>query len=203
MRLALSIALLLATCGASAIASAAKPAPKPEPAPPVPVTDAPNLKSLKKYSENGVSMQLPGNWTVTNSIPNDGTGGVLSIEADKEGLESIGLDVIVQIFPADQTGSNEDLAKAVYERQVEGSTNYSKPVIKPFTLGGGHPAIAQRYEHKIFTNDRPYAHRLDLIASKPCGKEWVCLIFSQTLQVNEQSASIGMGKIYETVKYAP
>lgn len=197
MRLALlASASLLFLTGAPvvALADAARPA----------TIDSPNVKAPKTYSENGLSFDLPGNWTVTNNAAMDsGEGRLVNIEADKDGLEAIGLDASIQIFPESAAPSLQDAADFLYKLQVEGSTSYSEPETTAYKLDGRDPALAQRYTHKVFTKDRPYAHRLDLVASKSCGEGWVCLIFTQTLAVNEKAGSTGLAKIYETIRFAP
>ncbi|KRA71805.1 hypothetical protein ASD89_12710 [Caulobacter sp. Root656] len=166
--------------------------------------DPPEVAAPKTYSANGLNFDLPGNWTVTNNSAMDSGGGrLVNIEADKDGLEAIGLDASIQIFPDSTAPSLEDTADFLYKLQVEGSTSYSKPESATYKLGGRDPALAQRYTHNVFTKDRPYAHRLDLIARKTCGEGWVCLIFTQTLAVNEKAGSIGLAKIYETIRFAP
>jgi hypothetical protein len=196
MRLALFASAFLISIGAPfvALADAARPA----------TIDPPELKATKPYSENGLSFDLPGNWTVTNNAAMDSGGGrLVNIEADKDGLEAIGLDASIQIFPDSMAPSLQDTADFLYKLQVDGSTNYSEPESAPYKLGGRDPALAQRYTHNVFTNDRPYAHRLDLVARKTCGEGWVCLIFTQTLAVNEKAGSAGLAKIYETIRFAP
>lgn len=197
MRLAfLASAALLFSTGAPvvALADAVRPA----------TIDSPDVKAPKTYSENGLSFDLPGNWTVTNNTAMDSGGGrLVNIEADKDGLDAIGLDASIQIFPDSAAPSLQDTADFLYKLQVDGSTSYSEPESTTYKLGGRDPALAQRYTHDVFTKDRPYAHRLDLIARKDCGQGWVCLIFTQTLAVNEKAGSAGLAKIYETIRFAP
>lgn len=195
MRLALFASAFLTLIGAPSVALAdAKPA----------TIASPDVKSPKTYSANGLSFELPGNWTVTNNAAMDSGGGrLVNIEADKDGLEAIGLDASIQIFPDSEAPSLEDAADFLYKLQVEGSTSYSGPESAPYKLGGRDPALAQRYTHNVFTKDQPYAHRLDLVARKTCGAGWVCLIFTQTLAVNEKAGSAGLAKIYETIRFAP
>lgn len=196
MRLALLASAFLVLTGAPLIAraDAAQPA----------TIDPPEIKAPKTYAENGLSFDLPGNWTVTNNSAMDSGGGrLVNIEADKDGLEAIGLDASIQIFPESAAPSLQDAADFLYQLQVGDSTSYSKPESATYKLGGRDPALAQRYTHDVFTKDRPYAHRFDLVARKTCGEGWVCLIFTQTLAVNEKAGSVGLAKIYETIRFAP
>lgn len=196
MRFAFSLSLLLAMSAApiAAMAQGTKPL----------TVEAPNVKAPKAYSQNGLSFELPGNWSVTNNSAMDSGGGrLVNIEADKDGIDPIGLDASIQIFPVSMAPTLKGTADFLYKLQQDGSPNYSKPKNAAYKLGGRHPGLAVRYTHKVFTKDRPYAHRLDLVARKECGDGWVCLVFSQTLAINEKAASVGLAKIYETIRFAP
>lgn len=82
-------------------------------------------------------------------------------------------------------------------------TQYTKPDFAPFVLNDKYPALASRYTHTVFNQDGFYAHRLDLVTSKVCGKSWTCVIFSSRVAANESAAKQGMSKIYETIRYQP
>ncbi|WP_156441424.1 MULTISPECIES: hypothetical protein [unclassified Burkholderia] len=167
--------------------------------------DAPDLVHLKPYAANGVSFQLPSNWTVTWSGRLEDTNGQgVDIEADKAAFEVLTLGVTVQVVPTKVAPTLKGTAAYLYNLQVDDKpAQYTKANYEPIMLNGKYPALASRYSHKIFKDDRVYAHRLDLIASKPCGDGWTCIIFSTGLAANENPAKQGMAKIYETVRYQP
>ncbi len=165
---------------------------------------APDVAHAKKYAQDGVSVSLPGNWTVTeNTAMDEGGGRALGIEADKPDFETLGLDITLQVYPEDIAPSLEGAAEFLVARQIDGSKNYSEPKHSDYKLGGRFPALVSRYTHTVFGADSPYAKRVDLYALKPCGDGWVCLIYAQTLAANESAASAGMAKLYETMKFAP
>ncbi|WP_176100877.1 hypothetical protein [Burkholderia cepacia] len=136
------------------------------------------------------------------SEPADGQG--VDIEADKAAFEMLTLGVAVQVVRTKVAPTLKGTAAYLYNRQVDDKpAQYTKANYEPVTLNGKYPALASRYTHKIFKVDWVYAHRLDLIASRPCGDGWTCVIFSSGLAANENPAKQGMAKIYETVRYQP
>lgn len=169
-----------------------------------PAIAAPDVAHAKKYAQDGISVSLPGNWTVTeNTAMDEGGGRALGIEADKPDFETLGLDITLQVYPEDIAPSLQGAADFLVERQIDGSKNYSQPKHADYKLGGRFPALVSRYNHNVFGADSPYAKRVDLYALKPCGEGWVCLLYAQTVAANESAASAGMAKLYETVKFAP
>ncbi|KRA14987.1 hypothetical protein [Lysobacter sp. Root604] len=169
-----------------------------------PAIAAPDVAHAKQYAQDGISVSLPGNWTVTeNTAMDEGGGRALGIEADKPDFETLGLEITLQVYPDDIAPSLEGAAEFLVARQIDGSKNYSEPKHSDYKLGGRHPAMVSRYTHTVFGADSPYAQRVDLYALKPCGDGWVCLIYAQTLAANESAASAGMAKLYETMKFAP
>ncbi|SFL26255.1 hypothetical protein [Lysobacter sp. cf310] len=169
-----------------------------------PAIAAPDVAHAKKYAQDGISVSLPGNWTVTeNTAMDEGGGRALGIEADKPDFETLGLDITLQVYPEDSAPSLEGAAEFLVARQIDGSKNYSEPKHSDYQLGGRFPALVSRYTHTVFDADSAYAKRVDLYALKPCGEGWVCLLYTQTLAANESAASAGMAKLYETMKFAP
>ncbi|MGY4833743.1 hypothetical protein [Burkholderia cepacia] len=166
---------------------------------------SPDLTHPKLFKANGLSFQLPADWKVTaNDRLRDTDGRGVSIEADKSALEVLNLDVVVQVLRTKVAPSFEGTAQYLYESQVDDkSAQYTKPDFAPIMLSDKYPALASRYTHKIFNDDELYAHRLDLVTSKVCGKGWTCVVFSSGLAANESAAKQGMAKIYETIRYQP
>ncbi|WP_321801726.1 hypothetical protein [Burkholderia sp. BCC1988] len=150
----------------------------------------------KLFKANGLSFQLPADWRITANDPLQGTDGRgVSIEADKSAFEVLNLDVVVQVLRTKVAPSSEGTAQYLYESQVDDKpAQYAKPEFAPFMLNGKYPALASRYMHTIFNQDELYAHRLDLVTSKVCGKGWTCVIFSSGLAANERAAEAGHGQ---------
>ncbi|WP_321810697.1 MULTISPECIES: hypothetical protein [unclassified Burkholderia] len=150
----------------------------------------------KLFKANGLSFQLPADWRITANDPLQGTDGRgVSIEADKSAFEVLNLDVVVQVLRTKVAPSSEGTAQYLYESQVDDKpAQYTKPEFAPFMLNGKYPALASRYMHTIFNQDELYAHRLDLVTSKVCGKGWTCVIFSSGLAANERAAEAGHGQ---------
>ncbi|WP_322026697.1 hypothetical protein [Burkholderia sp. BCC1977] len=159
----------------------------------------------KLFKADGLSFQLPSDWKVTANDPLQGADGRgVSIEADKSAFEVLNLDVVVQVLRTKVAPSFEGTAQYLYEIQVDDKpTQYTKPDFAQFMLNDKYPALASRYTHTIFNQDELYAHRLDLVTSKVCGKGWTCVIFSSGLAANESAARHGMARIYETIRYQP
>ncbi|RQS27953.1 hypothetical protein DIE03_19780 [Burkholderia sp. Bp8992] len=166
---------------------------------------APDLAHPKLFKSNGLSFQLPGDWRITaNDRLQDTDGRGVSIQADKSAFEVLNLDVVVQVLRTKVAPSFEGTAQYLYQSQVDDKpTQYTKPDFMPFMLSGKYPALASRYTHTIFNQDELYAHRLDLVTSKVCGKGWTCVVLSSGLAANEGAAKQGMAKIYETIRYQP
>lgn len=167
--------------------------------------EAPDLAHPKRFKANGLSFQLPADWRVTSNDPLEDTDGRgLRIEADKSAFEVLNLEVIVQVVRTKVALPFEGTAQYLYKSQVDDkAAQYTQPNFAPFMLNGKYPALASRYTHKIFKPDELYAHRLDLITSKVCGKGWTCVVLSSGLAANESAAKQGMAKIYETIRYEP
>ncbi|WP_176051205.1 hypothetical protein [Burkholderia sp. BCC1644] len=166
---------------------------------------APDLAHPKLFKANGLSFQLPADWKITANDPlRDIDGRGVSIEADKSAFQVLNLDVVVQVLRTKAAPSFDGTAQYLYESQVDDQpAQYTKPDFAPFMLNGKYPALASSYTHKIFNDDELYAHRLDLVTSKVCGKGWTCVVFSSGLAANESAAKQGMAKIYETIRYQP
>lgn len=166
---------------------------------------APDLAHPKLFKANGLSFQLPADWRVTaNDRLQDTDGRGVSIEADKAAFEVLNLDVVVQVLRTKVAPSFEGTAQYLYQSQVDDKpTQYTKPDFAPFMLNDKYPALVSRYTHKIFNDDELYAHRLDIVTSKVCGKGWTCVVFSSGLAANESAVKQGMAKIYETIRYQP
>ncbi|MBN3768965.1 hypothetical protein [Burkholderia sp. Se-20378] len=166
---------------------------------------APDLAHPKLFKANGLSFQLPGDWRVTANDPlQDTDGRGVSIEADKSAFAVLNLDVVVQVLRTKVAPSYEGTVQYLYRSQVDDKpTQYTKPDFASFMLSGKYPALASRYTHTLFKQDEFYAHRLDLVTSKICGKGWTCVVLSSGLAANESAAKQGMAKIYETIRYQP
>ncbi|RQR28511.1 hypothetical protein [Burkholderia sp. Bp9142] len=165
----------------------------------------PDLAHPKLFKANGLNFQFPADWKITaNDRLQDTDGRGVSIEADKSAFEVLNLDVVVQVLRTKVAPSFEGTAQYLYERQVDDKpAQYTKPDFAQFMLNDKSPALASRYTHTIFNQDELYAHRLDLVTSKVCGKGWTCVVFSSGLAANESAAKQGMAKIYETIRYEP
>ncbi|KAF1033807.1 MAG: hypothetical protein GAK33_06152 [Burkholderia lata] len=166
---------------------------------------APDLAHPKRFQSNGLSFQLPVDWRITaNDALQDTEGRGVSIQADKSAFEVLNLDVVVQVVRTKVAASFEGMAQYLYKSEVDDkAAQYTQPNFAPFMLDNKYPALASRYTHTIFNQGELYAHRLDLVTRKVCGKGWTCVILSSGLAANESAAKQGMARIYETIRYEP
>ncbi|VWC35808.1 hypothetical protein BLA6993_06710 [Burkholderia lata] len=166
---------------------------------------APDLAHPKRFQSNGLSFQLPVDWRITaNDALQDTEGRGVSIQADKSAFEVLNLDVVVQVVRTKVAASFEGMAQYLYKSEVDDkAAQYTQPNFAPFMLDNKYPALASRYTHTIFNQGELYAHRLDLVTRKVCGKGGTCVILSSGLAANESAAKQGMARIYETIRYEP
>ncbi len=159
----------------------------------------PDIEHTTRYSKRGVKLALPGNWTV---VRNETKSKVVlvELEANKPGLEGIALNTHLQIYPLSMAPSLQDAAEFLAESWRDGSPGLTPTKYQPFQISGGK-ALGARYINNNFEAGSPYAKHFHIYARKACGKGFVCIIFTQTLEVNEQAARLGLDKVVSTLSY--
>jgi hypothetical protein len=160
----------------------------------------PDILHTKSYSKRGVKLAVPGNWTVTrNEIENKVV--FVELQANKPGLEGIALNTQIQIYPLSMAPSLQDVAEFLANFGREGSSDLTATEYQPLQISGGE-ALGARYINNNFDAGSPYAKHFHIYARKACGKGFVCIVFTQTLEVNEQAARLGLDKVVSTLSYS-
>lgn len=160
----------------------------------------PDIQHTTSYSKRGVKLAVPGNWTVTR---NETESKVVFVElqANKPGLEGIALNTQLQIYPLSMAPSLQDAAEFLAKLAREGSLYLTATKYQPLPISEGE-ALSARYTNNNFDAGSPYAKHFHIYARKACGKGFVCIVYTQTLEVNEQAARLGIDKVVSTLSYS-
>ncbi|WUR13715.1 hypothetical protein E7V67_001015 [[Empedobacter] haloabium] len=160
----------------------------------------PDVQHTTNYSKRGVKFAVPGNWTVTRNETNSNVVQV-DVDANKPGLEGIALNTQIQIYPLSIAPSLQEAAEFLTNMAREDSKYLTPTKYQPLKISGAE-ALGVRYINNNFGAGDPYAKHFHLYARKACGKGFVCIIFTQTLEVNEHAARLGLDKVVSTLSYS-
>jgi len=160
----------------------------------------PDVQHTTNYSKRGVKFALPGNWTVTR---NETESKVVQVEmeANKPGLEGIALNTQLQIYPLSIAPSLQETADFLTKLAREDSKYLTATKYQPLQISGAE-ALSARYTDDNYKAGSPYAKHFHIYARKACGKGFVCIVYTQTLEVNEQAARLGLDKVISTLSYS-
>lgn len=160
----------------------------------------PDIQHTKNYSKRGVKFAVPGNWTVTRNETESNVVQV-DLEANKPGLEGIALNTQLQIYPLSIAPSLQEAAEFLTKVAREDSKYLTATKYQPLQIAGAE-ALGARYIDNNYTAGSPYAKHFHIYARKACGKGFVCIVYTQTLEVNEQAARLGLDKVVSTLNYS-
>ncbi|WEF31589.1 hypothetical protein [Pseudoduganella chitinolytica] len=160
----------------------------------------PDVQHTTSYSKRGVKLALPGNWTVTRNETESKVVQV-DLEANKPGFEGIALNTQIQIYPLSMAPSLQETAEFLTKLAREDSKYLTATKYQPLQISGAE-ALGARYIDNNFNAGDPYAKHFHIYARKGCGKGFVCIVYTQTLEVNEQAARLGLDKVVSTLRYS-
>ena len=164
---------------------------------------APDVASPKTYAKDGLTMQLPGNWTVVEDHPANGDEQRrLLVEADKTRFEVMNVWLTINLVRAGDGPSLPEWAARSYAQEVGDSEHYGPPRYSTYPLAPGVDAHAAQFQHTVFEDSEPYARRLQLLAIKQCSAAWDCYASIWTVDANRKAADAGIRLIMETVTFA-
>ncbi len=186
--LLLAIALILPT---ATVASNHMPEPAPQA----------DVASPKRYRIDGLRLELPGNWSVTQVGFDDETNNrYVRVDADLERPRQIALESRVEVAFVDQAATLSEWASAKYASQPDVAL-LGVPTYSAFGLSPSIQAYATRFRDDRFPVGHPNRDRLQLVAIRGCGRGWSCYASATTVEANREAAEAGIRLMLESMTY--
>ncbi len=188
--LLLAIALILPT---AAVACSRTPAPQPAP--------RADVASPKRYTVDGLRLELPGNWSVAWAGFDEETDNrYLHVEADLKRPGQIELELRVDVAFVDQAATLSEWASAKYGAQQDVAP-LETPTYSAFELSPSIQAYSTRFQDDRFPAGHPKREGVQLVAIQGCGRGWSCYASTTTVEANREAAEAGMRLMLESMTY--